>query len=260
MDPKMSEGAKKLLFSGNSDLKLTIAERAKVDLLVVESDSGDRNNMRMAVRALGFGGMSEVPNHLAAIERIQQRKFSHVIFEAKKTNMPTVEFLQKVMSLDNTTVCIATSYSPNVDDVFDLLIRGARGYLVKPFTQDTVDGAIVAATKGEPLSEAVLQAKDRNEALVAILMSSLDKAATIMRQAMQFETAKREIPRAMSSLHRSADLAHMFCKGGEDGLIEAMEKFCIERSKGPATKLGRLRKKLKTVRVEDDEQNEQDAG
>lgn len=241
-----------MLGGDTSNLVMTAAERGKASVLIVESDPNDRNNMRTAVKSLGYGGISDVPNHLAAIEKIQGRRFTHIIFEAKKTNMPPKEFLQKVLEADSQTIAIPSSYEPNVDDVFDLLIMGARGYLCKPFTSDTIEAAIVMATKGDPISDAVLQAKDRNEALVAIMMGSLDKAAVIMRQASQFDTAKREIPRAMATLRRSAELAKTFAKGGENGLIEALEKFCIERSKGPATRLGRLRKRLKTVRVEDE--------
>ena len=137
-----------------------------------------------------------------------------------------------------------------MEDVFDLLILGAKGYLVKPFTIDTIEEAILHASKGEPLADAVLQAKDRNEALVAILMTSLDKTALLHRQAEQFETAKRELPRSINIFRRSADLAKTFAKGGEEALIEAMERFCIERSKGPASRLGRLRKRLKTGKAD----------
>jgi two-component system, chemotaxis family, chemotaxis protein CheY len=229
-------------------LSLSTEERNKAEILIVESDSNDRNNMRSAVKSLGYGGVSDAPNHAAALERIQQRRFSHVVFDARKTNMPPREFLQKVLTLDAATICIPSSYQPNVDDVFDLLMIGARGYLVKPFNADTVEQAIIMATKGDPIADVVLTAKDRNEALVAIMMSSLDKTSTILRQAAQFETAKREIPRSLATFRRSAELARTFAKGGDDGLIEALEKFCIERSKGPATRLGRLRKRLKNTR------------
>lgn len=234
------------LVSANESLVMTPAERSKCSILVVESDANDRNNMRSSLKSLGYGGLSEAPNHAQALERMNDRKFTHVIFESKKTNMPAKEFVAKIFESTDAVIAIPSSYEPNVDDVFDLLIMGARGYLVKPFTIDTVEQAIVAATKGEPISEAVLQAKDRNEALVAILMSSLDKAALLFRQAEQFETAKRELPRALNTMRRSADLAKTFAKGGDMALIEAMERFCIERSKGPATRLGRLRKRLKT--------------
>ena len=225
-------------------LSMSPKERAAASVMIVESDSVERNNLRTALRSLGFGSLSDAPNHMAALEKMEDRRFSHVIFEAKKTNMPTKEFLHKVFESYPECIAIPSSFEPDVDDVFDLLIMGAKGYLVKPFTVDSVDQALLNATKGEPISDAVLQAKDRNEALVAICMGALDKTATLIRQSYQFDTAKREVPKAMAMFQRAADLAKTFAKGGSDGLLESLEKFCIERSKGPATKLGRLRKRI----------------
>ncbi len=241
------------MLPGQDDYQLTLSagERSRVSVLVIESDAMDRSNMRTALRSLGFGFIAEAPTHAAALEKLTERRFSHIIFEAKKTNMSVKDFLSQVLKDDIETIAIPSSYEPSVDDVFDLLIMGARGYLVKPFTVQSVDQSVVNATKGEPISELVLQAKDRNEALVAIMMSSLDRAATIMRQAQQFETAKREIPKALGSFYRGVELAKTFAKDGENGLLVALESFCIERGKGPATRLGRLRKRLKTGRVED---------
>lgn len=232
----------------NPENLLTPKERASAVILTVETDRNERQNMRTALKTLGFGGVTDVPTHAAAIEKIQERPVTHVIFDAKKTNMPTTEFVPKMLELDPNLTLIATSFEPSVDDVFELLCLGARGYLVKPFTVATVDMAITAATKGDPIAESVKNAKDRNEALVAILMSSLDKAATIMRQARQFDTAKQEVPKALRRFRGSADIAQTFAKNGPEGLLEALEKFCIERSQGPATRLGRLRKRLKTTR------------
>jgi DNA-binding NtrC family response regulator len=239
--------------SGNSSLSMTPAERNRASVLVVESDAMDRSSMRQALKTLGYGGISDAPNHAAALEKMNDRKFTHIVFEAKKTNIPAKDFLAQVLQIDGECIAIPSSSQPNVDDVFDLLVMGAKGYLCKPFTIDTVESAILQASKGEPISELVLHAKDRNEALVAIMMSSLDKAATITRQAQQFETAKRDVPRAMAGMRRSAELARTFAKGGDDALLEALERFCLERSKGPATRLGRLRKRLKTTRADDEE-------
>ena len=233
---------------------MTTHERNEATVLVIDPDPMTRSNFRTCLKSLGYGGISDVANHMAAFEKLEQRKFSHIVFDAKKTNMPPKDFLKKLLEMDNTVIAIPSSFEPNVDDVFEMLIMGARGFLVKPFTIDTVELAIVMASKGDPLPDAVLHAKDRNEALVAILMSSLDKTATILRQAYQFDTAKREIPRAFGSLKRSADLAKTFAKGGDEGLIEAIENFCIERSKGPATRLGRLRKRLQSTRKVDEDE------
>lgn len=238
--------------SDRDNLSMGPIERNRACVLLVETDAVDRNNMRTALKSLGFGAFSDVPNHLAAFEKLQQRQFSHIIFDARPTNMPVKEFVQKVLEGNPKIIAIPSSFEPDVDDVFELLIMGARGYLVKPFTMETFDEAIVNATKGEPIAEVVLNAKDRNEALVAILMQSLDQVATVMRQAQQFETAQRELPRAMSVFRRSSDLAKTFSKGGAEGLLDALEKFCIERSQGPATKLGRLRKRLQSKRGDEE--------
>ena len=234
-----------------SDLTLTPKERGGMTILIVETDRNERQNMRSTLKTLGFGGVTDVPNHASALEKIQERPVTHIIFDAKKTNMPPTDFVTQVLEMDPNITMLPSSFEPSVDDVFDLLCLGAKGYLCKPFTVDTVDAAIIGATKGEPIAESVKQAKDRNEALVAIMMSSLDKVATIMRQAKQFETAEREIPKAMRTFQTSAGLAATFAKGGDEGLIEALQKFCIERSKGPATRLGRLRKRLKTNRKDE---------
>ncbi len=225
---------------------LTTAERQGASILIVEPDSNYRGSLKQYLRSLGFGQVSDVSNHASGIERLSDRKVSHVIFDAKESNMPPKEFLGKVLQLEEDSICIPSSFEPNVDDVFDMLIMGAKGFLVKPFTMDSVDNAVVSSTKGEPIADVVRQAKDRNEALVAIMMTSLDNAATLLRQSRQFETARVEIPKAMLKFKRSAELAQTFAKGGDEGLFDAIEKFCLERSKGPATRLGRLRKRLRT--------------
>ena len=229
-----------------SDRVLTMGpvERSRACIMIVDPDSGERANMRNCLRNFGFFNISDVQNHMAVFEKMEQRKFTHVIFDARPTNMPVDEFVKKVMTISPQSILIPSSYEPDVDDVFDLLILGARGYLVKPYTADSLDGTIVNATKGEPIADVVLNAKERNEALVAILMMSLDVLASVIKQSQKFETAQREIPKAVESLKRSSELMRTFAKGGADGYFESIEKFCIERCQGAATRLGRLRKRL----------------
>lgn len=229
------------------------AERTRSAVLIVEPDSLERNNLRTALKSLGYGTVADSPSHLLALEKFNDRKFTHVVFDAKKTNYPLRDWLIKVLEFDSDIIAIPSSANPNVDDVFDLLVVGAKGYLCKPITMESVEQSMIMATKGEPMSEAVLQAKDRNEALVAIMMSSLDKFANTYRQSQQFETAKRELPRLFGGLRRSSELAQTFAKGGQEGLLEALQTFCIERSNGPATRLGRLRKRLTGGRASEEE-------
>jgi two-component system chemotaxis response regulator CheY len=239
---------------GSSDTatNMTDSERSTSRILLVEPEPTDRNLMRTMLKGLGFSAITESPNHLASLEKFEGRKFTHIIFDARKGNYPIRDWFSQIIEIAPTIIAIPSSPNPSVDDVFELLLLGARGYLVKPFTRDTLDLSVVMATKGEPIADCVKQAKDRNEALVAIMMSSLDRLATVQRQASQFETARREVPRAQAALRRAQDLALTFAKGGEDGLIRALERFCVEKSRGPATRLGRLRKRLSTTRVTDE--------
>ncbi len=244
--------------SADEIVSLTPKERADATVLTVEGDPLERQNMRSALKNLGFGGITDAPRHAAAVEKIQERPVTHIIFDAKKTNMPPDEFVTKILEVDPNIVLIASSFEPSVDDVFDLLCLGAKGYLVKPFTVDTVEMSISAASKGDPLPDTVKYAKDRNEALVAILMSTLDKTATIMRQARQFESAKKEISKSHRRLRTAVDLSQTFAKDGEEGLLEALEKFCVELSEGPASRLGRLRKRLRSKRADAPESEKKD--
>jgi two-component system chemotaxis response regulator CheY len=231
---------------------LSQSERAVANILVVEPEPTDRNLMRTMLKGLGYPGIAESPNHLASLGKFEGRKFTHIIFDAKKGNCPMKEWFSQIMEIAPHIIAIPASSNPSVDDVFDLLLLGAKGYLVKPFTRDSLDLSVTLATKGEPIPDIVRQARDRNEALVAIMMSSLDRLATVHRQAKQFETALRELPRAQAAFRRASDLALMFAKGGEDGLVDALERFCVEKSRGPATRLGRLRKRLSSTRVIED--------
>ena len=194
--------------------KMTDLERKRASVLLVEPDNTVKQNMRRTLIELGFGHVSDAADHVQAFRKLAERNFSHLIFEAKKTTMPALEFLIKVLEIDRDAIMIASSWEPNIDDVFNLLIHGARGYLVKPFTHNSLDDAVVMATKGEPISESILYAKDRNEALASLIMTALDKLAVALRQAQQFETAEREIPRRKLSLERAIDIGRTFAEGG----------------------------------------------
>lgn len=231
--------------ANSASSSLSDAERRAVIVMIVDSDKMMRQHLRHILMNLGYANVTEAPDHAAALARLEQRPCTHIIFEAKRTNMPAAEFLNKVLAMDAKVVAIPSSIDPTVDDVFGLLCAGARGYIVRPFNEESVEDSLCMATKGEPISESILYAKDRNEALASLVMTSLDKLATVLRQAVEFETARREIPKRVAVFRRSVDIARMFAEGGEDELLEAIVAFCEERGNGPATRLGRIRERLR---------------
>ncbi len=233
-----------------SSLVLTPAEKKGISFLVVESNSSDRNLLRQILRNANFETVYEANNHLVAKEKLLERRITHVIFESKKINIPVEEFVESLLAIDPKLTLIASSSNPQLDDVFNLLTKGAKGYIVKPLTHEGVEQAVILATKAEPIPEAVLKAKDRNEALAVLVTLALDKLANILKQTEEFETAKKEVPRAFFFLQHSVEMAITFCKGGEEGYLEALVKECIERQNVPSSRLGRLRKRIKSnIRV-----------
>lgn len=228
----------------DEDIDMSSEERRQSSVLIIDDNPADRISIRQALSALGFLNYTDASDHASGLSKIQERKVTHVIFSAPKTNMTASEFLNKALEMDPAIVSVATSYNPTIDDVFSLLMIGARGYLVKPFTSDTISESLNWATNGQPLNDAILFAKDRNEALASLVLSSLDKLALTMRQARQFDTAKRELSTVYNQWKRSVDMAYTFGKGGMARMPTEFAELAIDRAQGPASSLGRFRDRL----------------
>jgi DNA-binding NarL/FixJ family response regulator len=162
--------------------------------------------------------------------------------------MPADEFAERLLNMVPTLILIPTSWQPDADDVFSLLQIGCRGYLCKPFTCESIESALTQATKGEPIAQAILDARDRNEAFAALLAGCVDRLSTLERQSSAFVSASKELGAVRQRLSQASQIARTFARGGEAELREAIVDFLINLSNGPATKLGRLRKRLSTKR------------
>lgn len=231
---------------------LSPAERLNSSILVVEKDTEFREVIRTTLKELGYSQIVSVADHIRGLEKFQERKFTHVVFDARKTNMPVSDFLNQIMKIDPEIVAIPASYDPTIDDVFDLVVDGARGYLVKPFQKATLEEAIVLATKAPPLNPAIAKTKDRNRAFSIIVFGALDDLTTIIRQARRYETAKRELPLQIERFRRTAEMGRQFKKGTLEDLLNAYIEYALEVASGPATKMGRRRanrKRRRTTRL-----------
>lgn len=234
------------LFRKLQTLSISPLKRRESHILLVDSEKETRIALKRSLISLGYQHISEAPDNAVGLSKMVDRPVTHVIFDARINTLNAKEFLNKALSLDNNLVIIPSSFNPSLDDVFDLLIGGARGFLVKPFTEYSLDQSVTMATCSEPVSEAVLHAKNRNQALAALVISALDRLSTIMRQANQFETAKREVSVRMLGLKQAIELARTFTQGGNDALLESLIELFVERGSQPASKLGRFRKRLST--------------
>lgn len=227
-------------------------DRAQFNVLVVCAHGAMNAQLRQALKALGFSNVSSSPSHMAGMDKTATRHFSHVLFDAKPTDMPTLEFVEKFLTTEEQAVLIALSEEPRIDDVFALLRAGARSFLVPPFTTDMLEEVLIQATEGPQLSDAVLHAPDRNGAFTAVVLNNLYRLSVAMRQVREFPSAMRDVKNYNYALRESVDLAILFCDGNEEDLRDKFVEGCINRAKDAATRLGRLRKKLRKERKLED--------
>ena len=236
----------------SSPYALSTKERRQACILIVDSDTSMRNSLRQALISLGFDDLTDAADNAAALEKLGEKEFTHIIFEAKNTSMPAAEFLMRVLEKNNLLITVPTSWQPTLDDVFDLIISGARGYIVKPFTSGSIDEVLVWATKGEPLSEAILHTRDRNEALASLVLEALDRAAIVLKQSGRFQTAKYEVPKRMAVLRRTMEMARTFAKGGDPELRSTLVEVAIERSENLESRYAGFRKRQrKSTKLKD---------
>lgn len=223
--------------------------RNGIPVLVICANGTTSNQVRQALKTLGFAQISAAPTHVAGIDRIRSRDFPIVFFDARASDMPAIDFVEQALGLDENSVLVAVSSEPRVDDVFGLLRAGARSFLALPFTVDTMEGVVMNASEGPPLSDAVLSAPDRNAALVGVVLNNLYRVSVLMRQSREFPTAARELEKQQCLLAESMDMARLFCEGGDDQLMERIIDGCINRANTASTRLGRTRKKLQRERL-----------
>src|SRR5262245_3236314 len=72
----------------DTPLLLSAPEKARATVLVVEADFQERHQARNALVALRYGNVAGAPNHAQGVQRVAQRNVTHVLFQARGTNMP----------------------------------------------------------------------------------------------------------------------------------------------------------------------------
>lgn len=225
-----------------------LRNRNSSTLLIVHANGTIGNQLRQTLKTQGYRDILLFSNQLMALERIKARGVDLVFFDAQPMEIPSQEFVKKSLELDSSSILIALSGQPKVDDVFSLLRVGARGFLVTPFVVDKVEEVLTGAAEGPALSESVLNAPDRNAALTGVVLNNLYRVSDAMHQARKFDGAKRELERLTYLLHQSMELAKLFCEGGDEALVERIMETCIAQANVNATRLGRTRKKLRSQR------------
>lgn len=233
--------------------ELTAEERASARVLIIEPDDKEREALRSALSEVGFSNVLTAPDHASGLKRCEESRYDFVIFDAKDSTLPALEFLQKLLIADEDVLPVPCSSDLAGDNVFHMLQLGARGYIYRPIKVESVVEVLAIAAKGEQISEDILRAEDRNVAFAAVMATQLDSLAKVAQESRKYDSAAREVDSRLNDLREATELAKLFSAGGEDAIVAALEQICLSRGEGPASRLGRARRRLQEQRTKEDE-------
>lgn len=206
------------------------------------------NPLRSALKSIGFPTVTPFATFTDALESSVLPSCSHVLFDAATDDLPGLEFVNRAVALNRKVIMIVITFDPAMDNVFDLIKAGARGFLVPPPTMESVESVLVSATSGPPISELILKADDRNNAFAVLILNVLFRAASARKEAATSRAAAVMADRFMAALQGAVATARMFCERGNEGLREALIEECIRRADRKKTRLGELRQNLRSQR------------
>lgn len=221
----------------------------KSEAVVVGSNKNILMQLRSALKSIGFLNVHQSQSLVEASQLGVSPKVSHLLFDLRGADMDSVQFVKQVVSTNKAATLVVITENPALDNVFDLIKAGTRGFLIPPPTIEGVEGVLLSATSGPPLSEAILNAEDRNEALAGLVLGFLYRTAVTMRESRESNTGTQAVDRYMRALRAASATARMFCQGGPDALREKLIDCCIKRADERKTRLGEIRKNLRTQRT-----------
>lgn len=234
-----------MISSDEPNLLLTHRQRDRISVVIIEEDRDARSNLHHIIQMLGVKECYDARDLEGAIPLIMEHGPTHLIFNGEMEDSPPDFLLKKVLSLNSSLACIPALRSPGIDLVFELLGTGASGFLVKPFTSESVDSALAHASRADHIPDAIRRATDRNEALASLLLHSFSEAAKTLSQAKKYETAGYEIPNRMRQFRKAADMACMFARGGKNVLQEELLRQLEKKDTEPTTHLGKIRRQVR---------------
>lgn len=213
-----------------SKLVLTRDEREAAKILVVEPNNSLRSSLRNMLMQSGFNNIASVADYAKAISKLNDDDYTHIIFDVNFTHIPPIDFLQTARNINPSLHVIPASEAPSIDDVFDLLLAGAGSYLVKPYNTNAINDSICFASKGEPIVNNIGDAKNRDEALIRMVLMSLNKLTLVLKQARRFQTARREVPRKIRAFKHSVKMARQFASGSPLHFRDLLVEHLIEKA------------------------------
>ena len=120
---------------------------ARMPVLIVDDYRAMSRTLRRILRELGFTTIDDATDGAVALQMLRAASYDLIISDLKMSPMSGLELLQEVRSdqrLKATPFVMVTAFG-DADQVFAAKQAGVSGYVVKPFTTDTVHRIVVSA-------------------------------------------------------------------------------------------------------------------
>ena len=117
---------------------------------------------------------------------------------------------------------------------FSLLQNGAKNFVIKPFSEDVLEDALVQATMGEAFNPAILNSDNRNESLLKVVVAQIDKTALAIKDAERHSSAEKKLPILKTELFNSVKMTKAFSEGEESDLMDSVQDVFEKLGEGPS--------------------------
>jgi two-component system chemotaxis response regulator CheY len=130
----------------NPGIKEAIMPDQNMKILTVDDFSTMRRIIRNILRQLGYSNITEADDGTAAFEVLQSQDIDFVISDWNMPNMTGLELLKAIRAnekLQKIPVLLVTAEALK-ENVVEAVKAGVNGYIVKPFTAETLKEKIDA--------------------------------------------------------------------------------------------------------------------
>lgn len=117
-----------------------------IKILAVDDFSTMRRIVRNILRQLGYNNIAEAEDGVTALEHLKQNRADFIISDWNMPNMTGLELLKAVRAdanLKDIPVLLVTAEALK-ENVVEAVKAGVNGYIVKPFTAETLKEKIDA--------------------------------------------------------------------------------------------------------------------
>ncbi|MCC6932038.1 MAG: response regulator [Deltaproteobacteria bacterium] len=194
---------------------------------------------------MGFSHITMCPSYAVAIHRLVEQNYQLVIFDTIKSDMNARDFVRHLSSFDERCIRVAMSNKPELKLVLDLLEAGIQGFLIYPFTIDTVREVFDIAKDAPQLNKAIFDSVNRIATFKALMLSNLNRLAQAKKDLLLKGSTQEDIAELERDFIKSVAMAKEVAAGNDDELLNQIIEGCLRAAKMPPTRLRNIRRHLR---------------